>query len=46
MNVEEHRIVMFPGNFNPVAFRLNSLLSLVHVIIFHDCYVIDHQVTP
>ena len=37
---------MFPGNLNPVAFRLNSLLSLVHVIIFHDCYVIDHQVAP
>ena len=37
---------MFPGNLNPVEFRLNSLLSLVHVIIFHDCYVIDHQVAP
>ena len=37
---------MFPGNLNPVAVRLNSLLSLVHVIIFHDCYEIDHQVAP
>ena len=37
---------MFPGNLNPVAFRVNSLLCLVHVIIFHDRYAIDHQVTP
>ena len=42
--------VMFPGNLNPVALRVNSLLwlqlRLVHVIIFHDCYAIDHQVAP
>ena len=45
-NLLKKAFVMFPGNLNPVAFRVNSLLCLVHVIIFHDCYAIDHQVAP
>ena len=45
-NLFKKASVMFPGNLNPVAFRVNSLLCLVHVIIFHDCYAIDHQVAP
>ena len=45
-NLLKKAFVMLLGNLNPVAFRLNSLLCLVHVIIVHDCYTIDHQVAP
>ena len=45
-NLIKKAFVMLLGNLNPVAFRINSLLCLVHVIIFHDCYAIDHQVAP
>ena len=45
-NLLKKAFVMLLGNLNPVAFRINSLLCLVHVIIFHDCYAIDRQVAP